>query len=500
MNRFGSALADHVKTQAYPSGRTVTFAYDSAGRTNNFTGNLGDGVARTYASAITYSAFGGMQQEQFGTQTPLFHKLHYNVRGQMYDVRLSTVAWATDQWNWNRGCIALYFGYPHQQSGSLNNGNVSMMQHFVPGNDQISAYNYTEQRYVYDQLNRLTSVAEYPGTQSVLGAMSFTQIYDYDRWGNRTIDPATTDGMPEMQFVASSANNRLGVPAGCTGRMDYDAAGNLVNDTHTSYGRIDGVPTRLYDAENRLATAKDGSLQVVSSYSYNAEGQRTRRTLNGIETWQVYGMDGELLGEYASGAASFVVTKEYGYRNGELLVTVTSGDEQRLKRFVQALYYGAIQTDPTAQQLTDKTNELAAAGAQSQAQLLVKAKEIARALFAQTNYETNAPLRSETQYVTDLYYPYLQRGPDTGGLGWWAPQAAGNVQNRINVLNAFEASGEFQMLVNTLYGTATSDVQRTGNYVTNFYQGALGRPPNSSELATNSATLNSAAAQNSALP
>ncbi len=175
-------------------------------------------------------------------------------------------------------------------------------------------------------------------------------------------------------------------------------------------------------------------------------------------------------------------------------MTVTSGDDQRVKRFLQALYYGALQADAPSQWMTDKTNELAAAGAQSQAQLLVKAKEIARALFVQTTYETN-PSKSDTQYVTDLYYAYLQRGPDASGLGWWVGQAAGSVQNRINVCNAFEASGEFLTLVNTLYGTATSDSQRTENYVTNFYQGALARPPDSNELATNSATLNNAAGQ-----
>jgi hypothetical protein len=54
-----------------------------------------------------------------------------------------------------------------------------------------------------------------------------------------------------------------------------------------------------------------------------------------VETWQVYGMDGELLAEYASGAAPFLATTEYGYRKGELLVTLTSGDDQRLRRFVQ---------------------------------------------------------------------------------------------------------------------------------------------------------------------
>jgi RHS repeat-associated protein len=496
-------LAGSVISQTYPSGRAINYGYDDAGRVNSFTGNLGDGVTRTYASGITYSAVGGKQQEQFGTQVPLFHKLHYNVRGQLYDIRLSTVSWQTDQWNWNRGALVNYYSQAEvscptsecmANSGPGNNGNVIRTQHWAPANDGISSYNWTEDRFEYDSLNRLKSIAEYHGWLGGFSAQDFTQIYDYDRWGNRTINPATTNGMPETQFTASEVTNRLGVAAGYTGRMDYDAAGNLVNDTYTSYGNINGTPTRLYDADNRLTTAKDGNLQVVSSYLYNADGQRTRRKLGSVETWQVYGMDGELLAEYASGAATFVPTKEYGYRNGELLVTMSSGDDQRVKRFLQALYYGALQVDAPSQWMTDKSNELITAGASSQAQLLVKAKEIARTLFVQTTYETN-PFRSDTQYVTDLYYAYLQRGPDAGGLGWWVPQAAGSVQNRINVLNAFEASSEFQTLVNTLYGTATSDGQRTDNYVTNFYQGALGRPPDATELATNSATLNSAVGQ-----
>ena len=289
------------------------------------------------------------------------------------------------------------------------------------------------------------------------------------------------------------STNRLGVAPGYTGRMDYDAAGNLENDTYTSYGRTDGIPTRLYDAENRLTSAKDGNLQVVSSYSYNADGQRTRRKVGSNETWQVYGMEGELLGEYASGAAPFVATKEYGYRNGELLVTVSSGDDQRLKRFLQALYYGALQVDAPSQWMTDKTNELAAAGVQSQAQLLVKAKEIARALFVQTTYETN-PSRSDIQYVTDLYYAYAQRGPDASGLGWWVPQAAGSVQNRINVLNAWEVSGEFLTLVSTLYGTSTSDNERTEHFVNNFYLAAYGLNATPTQLQQQRDSLNSAAA------
>jgi hypothetical protein len=36
-----------------------------------------------------------------------------------------------------------------------------------------------------------------------------------------------------------------------------------------------------------------------------------------------------LVAKYRAGAATFVVSKEYGYRGGELLVTMSSGDGQR---------------------------------------------------------------------------------------------------------------------------------------------------------------------------
>jgi hypothetical protein len=59
-------------------------------------------------------------------------------------------------------------------------------------------------------------------------------------------------------------------------------------------------------------------------YTYNADGQRVRRKVDGVETWQVYGFEGELLAEYAANGASNSPQKEYGYRNGQLLVTATA--------------------------------------------------------------------------------------------------------------------------------------------------------------------------------
>ncbi|HBB87171.1 MAG TPA: hypothetical protein DC047_06110 [Blastocatellia bacterium] len=488
----------HVLTQTYPSGRTVNYGYDIAGRLNSDGGNLGDGVSRTYSTGLTYSEFGGLQQEQFGTQTPLYHKLHYNVRGQLYDLRLSTSSWATDEWNWNRGAIVNWYdstsGFPFQDpnSGTNNNGNLLRQSVFVPDNDQISSNSYQRQNYSYDFLNRLTSVTEYANGTT----QSFVQTYEYDRWGNRTINPSSSISNTQFDIADAQNTNRLYAPGDTAipdvnqRRIRYDKAGNQTNDSYTP-----GQGQRTYDGENRMT----GSAGVSpASYTYDADGRRIKRNVNGVETWQIYDIDGELLAEYASGAAPFLPSTEYGYRGSELLVTIMNGDTQRLTRFVTNLYYGARHSDPTPQQLMDGMNQLAAAGATSQAQLFTVASHLARSLFTQTNYETNAPGSSDLQYTTDLYYAYLQRGPDGGGLGYWANQAAGGVTNRTNVCNAFEASGEFQTLVANLYGTAASDDERTDHFVNNFYRGAYGLDATSTQIQQQRDALNAAAAQSQA--
>ena len=469
-------------TEAYPSGHTVTFAYDSAGRISNYSGNLGDGTTRIYTNGITYSEFGGLQQEQFGTQTALYHKLRYNVRGQLYDIRLSTYSLQANELDWNRGCLAFYYGgYAIGQSGAANNGNVTRQDHYAPLNESLTDYGYTQDSYSYDTLNRLASTNEVHGGPWGLSGQDYIQTYSYDRFGNRTINQSQTSAnVPHPNYTVDTNTNRLIAPAGYN--YGYDYAGNQTNDTYS------GAGARTYDGENHLKQA-----QGSQTYTYDAGGRRIKRNVNGVETWQVYGMGGELLAEYKSGAAPFLPSKEYGYRGGELLVTMSSGDDVRLARFVTNLYYGAKQTDPTPQQLQDAVNQLAAAGATSQSQLLTVASQIARSLFTSTNYETSPTFRSDAQYVTDLYYAYLQRGPDDSGLGWWTPQAAGS---RVNVCNAFEASSEFITLVATLYGTvAWGENDRTDHFVNNFYLGAYGRNATGTELQQQRDALNAAAVQ-----
>lgn len=309
-----------ITSLTYPSGRSVNYTYDGTGRLLSLAGNLGDGTGRTYANNLTYSPFGGLTREDFGTNTPLYHKSFYNVRGQLFDTRLSSV---NDAWDWNRGRHILYYSSNHLwgQSGADNNGTVRSAETWIPPANATldQADTLIEDIYTYDSLNRLKNVSEQK--TSVAGGwgtwqQQFRQEYTYDRWGNRTINAAQTwgTGINNKQFTVTPGNNRLGVPVGQSGVMAYDASGNLTNDTYT------GAGNRTYDAENRITSAWGGNNQA-QLYSYDAIGERIKRSVNGVETWQVYGFGGELLAEYPASGAANRPQMEYGYRNGELLIS-----------------------------------------------------------------------------------------------------------------------------------------------------------------------------------
>ncbi len=312
----------NVQAQTLPSGHTVNHTYDTAGRLKTFTGNLGDGIQRTYATGdnpangveegIQYDEAGRIRQEKLGTQTPLFHKQQFNARGQLKDIRLGL---GSDIWSTERGVITINYGT------TANNGNVVFQQNWIPTNESATAWDIRQTNYAYDKLNRVTGMQEYYGTPGMVAQQWFT----YDRWGNRQINAgATTDTLNEKQFELgeAAATNRLLAPgdmarAESARWMRYDASGNLIEDSYTGKG------ARTYDAENRMKNATIG-INSSASYTYDADGRRVRRSTPTSNVWQVYGMDGDLLAEYAANAVPSTPQKEYGYRNGELLIAAQS--------------------------------------------------------------------------------------------------------------------------------------------------------------------------------
>src|SRR6266542_3379886 len=293
-------LAGNVKTMTYPSGRTVNYSYDAAGRLSSFTGNLGDGQQRTYSTITQYHPAGMIERETFGTQTPLYHKKRYNNRLQLGDLRLSA---GSDALSYDRGALLFLHG-PNAVANTdpfandpTNNGNLVKQMHYVPlaGGGEVVPQADT---YTYDALNRISGVVE-PNV--------FTQTYGYDRWGNRQITGAT-GGVNNYNPTYDPGSNRIVGPS-------YDMAGNIISDLLTG-------GTMTYDAENRLLTATAGG---GGTYTYDANGKRTRRTAGGQETWYVYGIGGELLAEYAADGAPSAPQKEYGYRGGQILIIAEIG-------------------------------------------------------------------------------------------------------------------------------------------------------------------------------
>jgi len=305
----GYGLSGTVNTLTYPSGHTINNLYDQAGRLTSFSGNLGDGTIRTYSSGLLYSPLGALVKEQFGTATAIYNRLFYNSRGQLAEIRESTSS--TDPDDADRGKIVNnYSNYcPGICSGLSmpdNNGNLRKQEIHIPS--QTMRY----QEYDYDSLNRSNFVREVLNG----GAEQWKQAFTYDRWGNRTINTGVTygTGINNKAFTVNATNNRLGVPAGQSGVMQYDVAGNLTNDTYTGDGN------RTYDGENKITSAWGGNNQA-QLYGYDAAGQRIKRTVDGTETWHVYGLGGELLAEYPANGAVASPKKEYGYRNGQLLLS-----------------------------------------------------------------------------------------------------------------------------------------------------------------------------------
>lgn len=69
-------------------------------------GGIGSGASRTYSTGISYDEAGRLRQEQFGTTTPVYNKLFYNLRGQLSEIRVGTTPNDT---GWNRGAIINHY-------------------------------------------------------------------------------------------------------------------------------------------------------------------------------------------------------------------------------------------------------------------------------------------------------------------------------------------------------------------------------------------------------
>jgi RHS repeat-associated protein len=172
----------------------------------------------------------------------------------------------------------LQIGYDYGTTN--NNGNI-LSQAILVGGTTIN------QNYSYDQVNRLANAVE-------LGAWS--QIYDYDVYGNRAVRNGSHMPNPAITPVSTFAGDLSAFNASTNrislGGFGYDNTGNLTSDPTTATNGI------TYDAENRQTSYTRGG--VTNSYSYDGNSLRVKKVDTTGTIIFVYNAMGQLIAEYHS--------------------------------------------------------------------------------------------------------------------------------------------------------------------------------------------------------
>ncbi len=264
--KYVYSLSDQLQQLTYPSGRSVSYGFDSADRVTTVAGALNGQSTPYTASAIAYTAAGGFSSVPLAKITESYS---WNDRLQQTGITAGSL-------------LTLHF-YPcdnGQTACSNNNGNIWRENIQNVGLPKAGV----TQAYGYDNLNRLTASSE-GVTPNTTG--NWNRTYGYDIYGNGWasansvlyLDPTTPTVSTNFD-----ANNRLLVD-----NASYDSAGNQK--------AIAGF-TNTFDAENRLATSTLNG--VTTTYTYDGEGRRVQKATGSSTTTYVYDAQGQLTAEYAT--------------------------------------------------------------------------------------------------------------------------------------------------------------------------------------------------------
>jgi RHS repeat-associated protein len=301
--QYHYTLTGAVKSEKYPSGRTITTTYDGGGSgwATQVAGTLGT-ASSTYAgganSDIKYEPTGALRSMSMFTGSGLVEQRCYNNRLQAAGVRVGTAlnASPTDCSDPSNGDL-LNLNLSYAPGGNNGSPYQQTIQYQGPGEPlQAFTQNYTS----YDQLNRLAG----------FGEGSVSQTYGHDAYGNHWVSAnagyALSPLTPMTQNWFNASNNRI-VSIG------YDARGNQT--------QINPY-TMTYDGDDHQASAVSVS-NGSASYEYDAEGHRVRKLTcmgnvactNGspglATTVFVYDAMSHLIAEYSTAGASGSGTELY---------------------------------------------------------------------------------------------------------------------------------------------------------------------------------------------
>jgi RHS repeat-associated protein len=259
-----------VASITYPSGRVVNYAYSAAGRTLS----VADATTN-YVTGARYTPPGQLTASALGSNI---------LTANSYNSRLQPVTLAAANVTSSQLVFSLNYDF---HLGGGDNGNVYRILN--------NRDNTRSQHFSYDSLNRISQAWS---TGNVWG-----EGYSTDIWGNLTNIGALSCKPTTEQLNAYPATTRNQLPLyGLTANgsaAGYDIAGNLL-----------GNPVQyVYDPESRVSSTWGGS-----SYVYDGDGHRVKKTNGSTGTLYWTGSGGQVLVE-TDLSGNF--TAEYIFFNGQ---------------------------------------------------------------------------------------------------------------------------------------------------------------------------------------
>jgi YD repeat-containing protein len=261
---YGYDSQGRLESIGYPSGRLVSYAFDSMGRVSQIS-TTANNVTQILASNVTYEPFGGIHSFNYGDGIAAPVQSYTRSRDQ--DGRIASYTLKGK---------AMAIGYDAaSQISSITD----------------PQYPLSPAGYGYDALSRLNSYIQSATAQS----------YTYDANGNRSSQ--TLGSTTDYTYVPGS--NRLAgiqVNAGAIQPVAQDANGSTTSD-----------PTRQYSYDLRGRLVQVTTAQGTINYEVNALGLRVRKQVPYAHTDTLYHYDtqGHLIGESPLGSAQF--SREYIY-------------------------------------------------------------------------------------------------------------------------------------------------------------------------------------------
>lgn len=236
-----------LTTITYPSGRVISYLYDSNGRVIKVT-ETKDGKTSDIITSVTYNTNGTVASVVYGNG--ILTEKGYDIRGALSSLNIGNLK---------------QFSYTRDNVGNI----TAITDNLDPSKTKT---------YQYDALYRLTQATGPWGTLQ----------YSYDPVGNRL----TENSIAEVTNYSYTANKLMSSTGAKAFNFTYDNNGNTVSENQKTY---------IYNQNQRLIKVTDTrtgtDTAVLGEYLYNANGQRVKKVTSGKTTYFIYDQSGNLIEE-----------------------------------------------------------------------------------------------------------------------------------------------------------------------------------------------------------